>query len=106
MARSIGKKLTVTTIVGDVFTEWMDITNYNGGSFQFVGGATTTGSITIQRANDNLGTNAFDTAVTSALSGGKGFVDSGLQFAGFIRLKITIATNPGAATVIQVGKES
>lgn len=105
MARSSNQKSTVTTIVGDVFTDALDITSLNGASYQFIGGGTTTGSITLQKSND--GANFIDTSFTVALASGKGLVDSGSTLmTGFTRLKITIATNPGAATVYGLAKES
>lgn len=106
MSKAIHENNTaITTVAGDNFTEPVDITNFNGIAYQFTGGATATGTLTIQKTVN--GSDWVDTAFTQALSGGKGLVESGatLIMAAKARLKINIATNPGASTYYSLAKE-
>lgn len=106
MAKSIHlNKVAITTVAGDNFSQPLDVTNFLGSAWQFNGGATTTGTLTIQKSVD--GTNYVDTAFTQALSGGKGLVDmlASFTYCAAVRLKINIATNPGAAEYYGIAKE-
>lgn len=104
MSRALQLNKAITTVNGTNVTEAVDITTLNGVCFQYIGPATETGTLTIQKTLD--GTNWVDTAFTQALAGGMGLVESGAVpiMAGQVRLKIASTANSGAGRYYVLAK--